>query len=174
MYRDLLMARASQISLILWQSNACTSFNYLFIYMFVTNLYIPHYNRLGVNILKSKPLRSYASYLSYTDQRLATDDALRIGALHCNSPSWERASINFLKSGGFVISDKVPRVSQDTLVVWGRDDRVLEPSTAARFKSTLPKCTLTWIEECGHVPHLEKPVDTTKSIVEFLNGFDTL
>jgi len=101
--------------------------------------------------------------------KFATFDAMRCGRLHCLSPSWEKASVNFLKSGGFIVSDKVPLVKQDTLVVWGRDDKILEANTPDLFKETLPNLKeLYYIDECGHVPHLEKPIETRNKILEFL------
>ena len=124
--------------------------------------------RLGVNVLKSTPLRMLANILAYSDKKLATLDAMRVGKLHCYTDFWERASIDFLRSGGFSPSAKVPLVGQETLVLWGRNDAILEPSTADRFVETLPRCRLQWVEDCGHVPHLEQPALTASYIADFL------
>lgn len=93
---------------------------------------------------------------------------MRIGRLHCMVDSWQRASIGFLKSGGFIVSEKVAKVQQETLVLWGRNDKILEPSTADRFEETLQSCTLQWVENAGHVPHLEVPEKTSNYTKEFL------
>jgi len=123
----------------------------------------------GVNVLKSWPLRMLANLLSYKDLKFATFDAMRCGRLHCLSPSWEKASVNFLKSGGFIVSDKVPLVMQDTLVIWGKDDKILEANTPQLFKETLPNLKeFYFIDNCGHVPHLEKPYETKEKILNFL------
>jgi hypothetical protein len=37
-----------------------------------------------------------------------------------------------------------------------------------QFVDTLPDARLQWIEECGHVPHLEKPEETAEAISNFL------
>ena len=37
-----------------------------------------------------------------------------------------------------------------------------------KFVETLPNSRLVWIEECGHVPHLEQPETTASAIAEFL------
>ena len=123
----------------------------------------------GVNVLKSVPLRMFANLIAYKDKSCATWDAMRCGRLHCYTESWERASVSFLKSGGFVVSDKVPLVQQNCLVLWGRNDEILEPSTAAKFEQLLPNGRVSWIEECGHVPHLEKPQQSCQEIIKFLN-----
>jgi hypothetical protein len=52
----------------------------------------------------------FANYLSYTDRKtFATWDAVNIGRLHCLIKGWDDAAVNFLKSGGFVLSDKVQK-----------------------------------------------------------------
>ena len=126
--------------------------------------------RLGVNVLKSSPLRMFANLLAYRNKSFATVDAMRVGRLHCFTPTWETASIDFLRSGGFSPSSFVAQVAQDTLLLWGRNDEILEPGTAQRFVETMPKCRLEMVEECGHVPHLEKPQLSATLILDFLQG----
>ena len=123
--------------------------------------------RFGVNVLKSTPLRMFANYIAYKDKSLATLDAMRIGRLHCLLPTWEDASVSFLLSGGFVFSDKVSKVKQETLVCWGDSDEILEPSTVEKFKEELPQCSVAWFPS-GHVPHLETPIEAARAIAEFL------
>lgn len=127
--------------------------------------------RFGVQVLKSEPLRMYANKISYSNpKRFATSDAMRIGRLHCFTSSWEDASVSFLKSGGFIVSNSVPLISQETLIIWGRNDNILEPSTALKFQQVIQNNKLQWIEDCGHVPHLEKPFETSQFILDFLSN----
>lgn len=75
----------------------------------------------------------------------------------------------FLAFVMLVVSPSVPLLQQETLVIWGRNDEILEPSTAFKFVEQLPQCKeLKWIENCGHVPHLEKPAETAEAILSFL------
>jgi pimeloyl-ACP methyl ester carboxylesterase len=128
-----------------------------------------HLILLGVNVLKSTPLRMYANKIAYyDDDTFATKDAMNIGRLHCYVQSWKDASVDFLLSGGFVVSDKVPKVQQDTLLLWGSKDAIISPTTADKFVTVMPRCELTWVEECGHVPHLEQPSFTAQQITQFL------
>ena len=56
-----------------------------------------------------------------------------------------------------------------SLVVWGRQDEILQGEEfASKFIDTLPDGELQWIEECGHVPHLEQPQQTADAITKFL------
>jgi pimeloyl-ACP methyl ester carboxylesterase len=126
---------------------------------------------LGVQVLKSVPLRSSANQMSYFDKAtFATDDAVRIGRLHCLQEGWSEALVSFMQSGGFSPSQKVPTIQAPSLVLWGRQDGILDGNEFAnKFVEQLPNAQLRWIEECGHVPHLEQPDQTADEIREFLS-----
>jgi pimeloyl-ACP methyl ester carboxylesterase len=128
--------------------------------------------QLGVQVLKSVPLRQSANKMSYFDPTtFATDDAMRIGRLHCTREGWSDALVSFMLSGGFSPSLKVAAIEAPALVLWGRQDGILDGKEFAnKFVETLPNAELRWIEECGHVPHLEKPDETADAIAEFLSS----
>jgi len=74
-----------------------------------------------------------------------------------------------MQSGGFSPSSKVPTIAAPSLVLWGRQDGILDGEEFAnRFVDAIPDATLRWIEECGHVPHLEQPDETADAIETFL------
>lgn len=123
---------------------------------------------LGVKVLQSVPLRQAANKMAYFDKaRFATQDAMRVGRLHTHLPGWTDANIAFMRSGGYAISSKIAEIQQDVLVMWGRNDEILEPSYAERFQSTLPRSTLVWAERCGHCAHLEQPAFAAEQILGF-------
>ncbi len=76
----------------------------------------------------------------------------------------------FIRSGGFSLSARVAQVGQDTLVVWGRQDRVLGTQQAGQFEAALPRGRLAWVEECGHVPHLEQPDVLAALVLDFMGA----
>jgi pimeloyl-ACP methyl ester carboxylesterase len=123
--------------------------------------------KLGVNVLQSIPLRSSANQMSYFDKAtFATDEAVTVGRLHCLRDGWNEALVNFMKSGGFAPSKLVSQVPVPTLVLWGRQDTILDGNEfAPKFLEALPEASLTWIEECGHVPHLEQPQYVIRSSI---------
>lgn len=83
--------------------------------------------QLGVQVLKSVPLRSSANQMSYFDKETyATEDALKVGRLHCLREGWSDALVSFMLSGGFQPSTKVPKIDVPSLVMWGRQDTILE------------------------------------------------
>jgi pimeloyl-ACP methyl ester carboxylesterase len=115
--------------------------------------------KLGVQVLKSIPLRSSANQMSYFDKKTyATDEAVTVGRLHCLREGWSDSMVNFMQSGGFSPTKLVPLVKVPTLVLWGREDGILEGKEYAnKFTELIPDSKLQWIEACGHVPHLEQP-----------------
>lgn len=117
--------------------------------------------RAGIKVLKSEPLRSSANQMSYYDKdTFATDDALKVGRLHCLRDCWD-----------FKPATKVSKIDVPSLVLWGRQDGILDGNEFAnKFVETMPNAQLQWIEECGHVPHLEQPEVTAKLISDFLQS----
>ena len=97
---------------------------------------------LGVQVLKSNPLRSFANQISYFDpETFATDDAVRVGRLHCLQDGWSDALVSFMLSGGFSPSQKVGKINIPTLVLWGRQDGILEGKEFAdKVRMILGKC----------------------------------
>jgi len=124
--------------------------------------------KVGVNVLKTVALRNAANQMAYYDKNTyATEDALRVGRLHTFAPQWCDATLSFMQSGGFKVRNSIAKVPMETLVMWGREDKILEPSYAAKFMEELPNAKLVWVEKCGHVAHLEQPDFMCKTLLEF-------
>eukprot|EP00195_Chlamydomonas_chlamydogama_P015082 CAMPEP_0202910112 /NCGR_PEP_ID=MMETSP1392-20130828/51141_1 /ASSEMBLY_ACC=CAM_ASM_000868 /TAXON_ID=225041 /ORGANISM="Chlamydomonas chlamydogama, Strain SAG 11-48b" /LENGTH=330 /DNA_ID=CAMNT_0049600105 /DNA_START=131 /DNA_END=1123 /DNA_ORIENTATION=- len=123
----------------------------------------------GVQLLKTEWLRQQANLVAYRDkERYATKDALRVGRLHTYLPGWLEANVAFMRSGGYSLSKRVKEVGVETLVLWGRNDEILDPKYATRFQEELPNGRLVWVEQCGHSPHLEQPQFMAQQVLEFV------
>jgi pimeloyl-ACP methyl ester carboxylesterase len=84
-------------------------------------------------------------------------------------PQWSEALIAFTKSGGYnFLSPHISEITVPTLVVWGRQDRILGVKDANRFQAEIPHSKLVWIDQCGHVPHLEQAAETAAAIAAFV------
>jgi pimeloyl-ACP methyl ester carboxylesterase len=62
----------------------------------------------------------------------------------------------------------VGTIRSPTLVIWGRHDRWIDVSQADRFVAAIPGARKVVLEECGHMPHEERPVQVAKLLLEFL------
>lgn len=122
----------------------------------------------GVNILKTKILRSTANQMAYCDKaKFATTDAMRVGQLHTFQPQWADATLSFMKSDGYKVASRVRKITQKTLILWGREDSILDTKYASRFLEEVPDSELKWVERCGHVAHLEQPSVMRDLLFEF-------
>lgn len=124
----------------------------------------------GVWLLRTEGLRMAANRQAYCDQRLASADAMRVGRLHTHLDGWADANIAWMRGGGYSLSERLGGVSRPSLVLWGRDDKILDPAYAQRFIDTLPDARLQWLESCGHCGHLERPRETAEAILRFLGA----
>jgi pimeloyl-ACP methyl ester carboxylesterase len=66
------------------------------------------------------------------------------------------------------IDSLLPSLPQPTLILWGREDRVMPSSAAARYAALMPRARLVLLDRCGHVPMTEKPAETARAIEAFL------
>ncbi|MEQ8969486.1 MAG: alpha/beta hydrolase [Coleofasciculus sp. C1-SOL-03] len=122
----------------------------------------------AVEFLRRPQVREKISKNAYFDPTFVSADALLCAALHLDMPGWHRALISFTKSGGYPpIAQKLSKIQQPTLILWGKDDRILGTKYAHKFEAAIPNSQLLWIDDCGHVPHLEKPEITAEYIQQF-------
>ena len=129
---------------------------------------IPPLGYLATEFLRNPKVRQRISRTAYFDETLASVDAALCAALHLKMPRWNQGLIAFTKSGGYSsFRDKLEHIRQQTLILWGENDRILGTTDAEKFKQSIPNSELIWIKNCGHVPHLEQPQITAQHILEY-------
>jgi len=62
------------------------------------------------------------------------------------------------------------RITAPTLIVWGKQDRVLPLKHAHFAMGKLHNSSLHILDPCGHIPNLECPDEFNKLVLEFLSG----
>lgn len=85
-----------------------------------------------------------------------------------------RAVVDF---GGQTVSaqDRLYLAAQvPTLIVWGRNDRIIPVSHAYTAHDALPGSRLEIFEHCGHFPHSEDPVRFAEVLLQFLEETEPL
>ena len=55
------------------------------------------------------------------------------------------------------------------LIVWGRDDRIVDVRNATLFQHDIAESQLVVIDDAGHSVHEEKPDAVNRAIASFLN-----
>ncbi len=128
----------------------------------------PPLGYLATSFLRNPKVRQKISINAYFDEKFASLDAQLCAALHLQMPGWNEALITFTKSGGYqAFGDRLSQIKQPTLILWGDKDKILGTVDAEKFAKAIPHSQLIWIENCGHVPHLEKPQITAQHILDF-------
>jgi pimeloyl-ACP methyl ester carboxylesterase len=68
------------------------------------------------------------------------------------------------------LKKRVHRVTAPTLLVWGKDDRLVPPVYADEFARRIPGARLHTVDGAGHAPHVEQPEAVARTLREFLSA----
>jgi pimeloyl-ACP methyl ester carboxylesterase len=83
-----------------------------------------------------------------------------------SSPGYYDAMTNLF---GYDIRDRLEEIEEPTLVVWGRNDRVVPVPAALSYKKRIgDNAELVIFDRCGHVPQMERPVRFNRLLARFL------
>jgi pimeloyl-ACP methyl ester carboxylesterase len=69
---------------------------------------------------------------------------------------------------GYDLLDRLEDVELPTLIVWGRDDRIVPSEDAASYARRLRNSRTVILADTGHVPMLERPVRFNRLLEAFL------
>ncbi|MBM4255581.1 MAG: alpha/beta fold hydrolase [Deltaproteobacteria bacterium] len=62
----------------------------------------------------------------------------------------------------------LPRLRVPTLVIWGKDDRIIPLECGEQYQQAIRGARLEVLSQCGHNPHLEKTAQFVGLVREFL------
>ena len=84
----------------------------------------------------------------------------------------DRSALARLSWNPYLHDPKLPRrlrrATVPTLLVWGKQDKLIPPAYAEEYKRLLPSAQLAYIDQCGHDPTIEQPDEFARVTVEFL------
>jgi 2-hydroxy-6-oxonona-2,4-dienedioate hydrolase len=66
------------------------------------------------------------------------------------------------------VEDSLQYLNKDTLLIWGKEDRITPPETGQKFRSLIKNSELHIIPDCGHVPMMEHPQLFNSIMEDFL------
>lgn len=118
--------------------------------------------RAGMKILIAKVFYSKAFQTdAFIDQsiaaRLAAGDGYTINSI-----------TESIIRGEDYLDDIVKKIKRPTLLIWGRQDGLVPLAEGERFNKDIAGSKMIVIEECGHVPNLEKPGEFNAAVLKFL------
>ncbi|MFN8309604.1 MAG: alpha/beta hydrolase [Chitinophagales bacterium] len=71
------------------------------------------------------------------------------------------------RANNFPDSALIQRVACPTLIIWGRQDRIVPVEHAERFHRDIKNSSVLYFDSCGHVPMIEKSTETAAAVTRF-------
>jgi pimeloyl-ACP methyl ester carboxylesterase len=120
--------------------------------------------RAGMKLLTSKVFYNKAFQ---TDAAIDQAIAARLGA-------GDGYTINSITEsiirGEDFLDDVVKTIKRPTLIIWGRQDGLVLLTEGERFNKDIAGSKMIVIDQCGHIPNLEKPGEFNAAVLKFLAG----
>ena len=67
------------------------------------------------------------------------------------------------------LADDLPKITCQTLLIWGKEDKITPPFVGEEFHKLIQNSELLWMEDCGHAPMMEKPKEFNLLLANFLS-----
>jgi pimeloyl-ACP methyl ester carboxylesterase len=83
-------------------------------------------------------------------------------------PGTRRAALGFVRSRTAGYEGLLAKIRVPTLIVWGKEDRLLPASDGMRLASEMPGARLVILADCGHLPQEEVPTAFSSIVAEFV------
>lgn len=99
-----------------------------------------------------------------------TEDGYRALRMVGKHPAWMEFQKTEITPHGFRsdFSPRLPDLKIPTMIVHGKNDRLISLSVARNAHRRIPDCQLAVFDKCGHLPPREKPGEFVQEVAEFL------
>jgi abhydrolase domain-containing protein 6 len=64
----------------------------------------------------------------------------------------------------FLPGDEATRIRQPALLLWCRQDAVIDPSALGLYAARIPQATRVLLDDCGHMSLMERPADVAAAL----------
>jgi pimeloyl-ACP methyl ester carboxylesterase len=119
---------------------------------------------------------------AFHDPSFVTESFIETKYALAREPGAHQAVLRTLRSlvsaSGFriervaALQDVISAILHPTLIIWGRQDRLVPPAHARILEAKLPQSRTILFDECGHLPQLEQPGQFNVAVLDFLSGED--
>jgi pimeloyl-ACP methyl ester carboxylesterase len=132
---------------------------------------------LGFRIANTPVLRDIAALLESSFRQSVSVEAIATPAMIdrywelLRYPGNREATLD--RFGGYrpaTPTNAITGITAPTLILWGRDDKVIPVESAAWFARQLPNARLTILDHVGHIPMEEAPDRALAPVLELLAG----
>jgi pimeloyl-ACP methyl ester carboxylesterase len=64
----------------------------------------------------------------------------------------------------FLPGDEAARIRQPALLLWCKQDAVIDPSALAQYAARIPQASRVMLDDCGHMSQVERPAEVAEAI----------
>jgi pimeloyl-ACP methyl ester carboxylesterase len=133
---------------------------------------------LAIHILSAKSSARTVLRYSYYNKSLITKEQIAAYAGPIGSPGGKYALLKTAQQAIPKNIDEItaqyPTITVPTLILWGREDKVIPLKIGRKLNAAIPDSTLLILENAGHVPQEEIPEETIPPILKFLKDAHSL
>ena len=105
----------------------------------------------------------------YADFSKANMESVRNNNMILNKEGNIHAACTLACSRNYPDSGLITKVQCPTLIIWGREDKIVPLEHASRFVRDIKGSQLLIFDTCGHCAMMEKPDETAAAIKKFFN-----
>ena len=141
-------------------------------------LRLPLLGPLGLYLIPDRiKVRRMLEKIYFDDSKITPEDV----EAYATPLSFPGAKYALLQTARQLIPDHMdelismyPQIDVPTLIVWGREDKIIPLENGVRLNRALKNSQLVIIDRCGHDPHEERPEAAITVIRKFLGGHGPL
>jgi len=142
----------------------------------ISMLRMPLVGWLGLHLIPDKTkVQSMMESMYYDDRKINPADVEAYAA----PLALPGAKYAMRKTARQIIPDNIdeiigtyPRIKVPTLIIWGREDKIIPLENGVRLHQAIRASQLVLIERCGHDPPDERPEEVVEAIRKFLGDHD--
>ena len=141
-------------------------------------LTVPILGELLLPTNSGKNRKAYRALVYDTD--IIQDEWMALDASMAKVPGIRRTILKTLRAGSTVFGGKssvlhpiisnLENIDAETLVIWGRNDRIVPFKCSEIAIDAIPKTKLFSLDKCGHTPFLEYPQRVAAAVISFLGS----
>nr|WP_225444402.1 alpha/beta fold hydrolase [Pseudomarimonas arenosa] len=70
----------------------------------------------------------------------------------------------------FAPGDAAANIAVPTLLLWCKDDQIIDASVATAYAARIPDAALVLLDDCNHMPMMEQPAEIAQLMLEFFSS----
>lgn len=125
-------------------------------------------------ILGNKNLTKQLARLVVYDPKVVDEESMMAYINWRKNPKVKKIIVSLgskavgLRGQKWLFVDRLKEIACPTLIVWGRNDQILPFKQGLKAHELIKGSKLVAFNRCGHIPHLERPGEFNRTLLEFL------